>query len=500
MSGTVQQSASASRSTPSALGDDSKPFGHVLLATLSIREPSPGAWDAVMSASTHECATFLHRYKAMVDLAPFAVHLPPLTLDGFLSSSPVLLLAAILSGSSADPEFEKQAGELFRHVLADRVIVKGQKSMELFQGLLTYMLWYHHRFDLVTLQFYQLLQLANGMVADLGLPRRFARDRSFTVRGDEDVNTIRAFLLCYYLNCGGGVLGYDRPENMRCIESLRNAAKLLVDISPRPLDKEAPAFIELMHLVSLHRGDGNPPERYIRPSQGLDEWKTAYLRPESPAMMKSSYHFLAAYSVLKSSSPKSMSAEDVRLCVQHFEALLSNILNQELCYLVQVGIIEWAHLITTLFLLARLERHNMCNPSRADSPLLTHHYVGRFRALMADFAALTVPALVTLKTPHLLDWLDKILTAVTRQASFGRAAQEPRLHESERSHGHGHDHQHESAYELVNSFIDDRGRVRDVDERTSAVERSRMEQHQHEQQQRDAEDFWTDFMSDWLNW
>ncbi|KIW85103.1 hypothetical protein Z517_00491 [Fonsecaea pedrosoi CBS 271.37] len=498
-SGTVQQSASTSASAPSALGDDLKPFGNVLLATLAVREPFPGAWDTVMSASIHECATFLERYKEMVDLAPFALHLPPLTLDELLSSCPVLLLAAILTGSSADPDFEKQAGEVFRHVLADRVIVKGQKSMELFQGLLTYMLWYHHRFDPVTLQFYQLLQLANGMVADLGLPRRFAKDKSFMGRGDEDVNTntIRAFLLCYYLNCGGGVLGYDRPENMRCIESLRNAAKLLVDISPRPLDKEAPAFIELMHLVSLHRGDGNPSEHYTRPSQGLDEWKTAYLRPESTATMKSSYHFVAAYSVLKSSSPKSMSAEDVRLSVQHFEALLSNILNQGLCYLLQLGIIEWAHLITTLFLLARLERHNMYDPSRADSPSLTHHHVGRFRALMADFAAQTEPALMSLQTPHLLEWLDKILTAVTRQASVAGPTQEPHLNSSESSHGHDHDHQHESAYELVNSFIDDKGQVRDLDERTSAVGRSHVAQ---KQQQREAEDFWTDFMSDWLNW
>ncbi|OQV09831.1 hypothetical protein CLAIMM_13913 [Cladophialophora immunda] len=480
-SGTIQSPSPGVR-------DASNTLGCILLTALDAREPSPGCWVALRSACAHQCSMFLDRYRDMVEVVPFAIQLPPVPLDDLLSSSPILLLAAILTGSSSDPEFEKQAGEVYRHVLAHRVIVRGQKSMELLQSLLTYMLWYHHRFDPETLQYYQLLQLANGMVADLGLPRRFARDGDFSTRADEDVNAIRAFLLCFYLNCGGGVLGYDRPENMRCIESLRNAAKLLVELSPGSLDKEAPAVVELMHLVSLHRGDGNPPEHRFIPSEGLAQWRATYLRSETSVTLRSSYHFVAAYSVLRSSSSKNMSSKDVVLCVEHFEALLSNILDQRLSYIVQLGIIEWAHLITTFFLLARLDRPKTLGLDGAVSlgrPPLTHQHVGRFRALMEKLT-MQAGADAASEAPHLMSWLDKILTAATQQASSSQTFQ----HLDQNESGHRHE---ESAYELVNSFLDDKGRVRDHDPGEAAA----LKNHAR---QRGEEDFWTDFMSDWLNW
>ncbi|EXJ53653.1 uncharacterized protein A1O5_13105 [Cladophialophora psammophila CBS 110553] len=433
---------------------------------------------------------FLDRYKDMVASVPFAIQLPLMTLDGLLSSFPILLLAAILTGSSSDPDFEKQAGEAFRHVLADRVIVRGQKSLQLLQSLLTYMTWYHHRFDPQTAQFYQLLQLANGMVADLGLPRRFAKEGTFGDRGDEDVNASRAFLLCYYLNCGGGVLGYDRPENMRCIENLRNAAKLLAEVSDRALDPEAPALVELLHIVSLHRGDGNEnqSEHRVPPSRSLSGWKATYIRQETSASLRSTYHFVAAYSVLKSSSSKAMSAQDARLSFQHFKAVLSNILDQKLCYLVQLGVIEWAHLITTLFLLARLESSEVARSGTAGSfgqSLLAHQYVARFRALV-DCLTTQAEASTAFRAPHLLGWLDKILTAVMQLSSSVEASHVSSSDESD------HHHQ-ESAYEIVNSFMEDRGNVRHPAPREPTNVRKQV-------QRKDEEDFWTDFMSDWLNW
>ena len=40
----------------------------------------------------------------------------------------------ILTGSSSDPDFEKQAENLFRHVLADRVIIKGERPLNFFKA------------------------------------------------------------------------------------------------------------------------------------------------------------------------------------------------------------------------------------------------------------------------------------------------------------------------------------------------------------------------------
>ncbi|OAP64468.1 Transcriptional regulator WAR1 [Fonsecaea erecta] len=480
-----------SKASASIVGADTPgTFGRALLRFLEVREPSPGRWAAVQDVHGHQCSTFLDRYKDMIEAVPLAIHVPPSNLDDLLSSSPTLLLAAILTGSSADSDFEKQAGEVFRHVLADRVIVRGQKSMELLQSLLTYMMWYHHRFDPETLQYYQLLQLANGMVADLGLPRRFATGGNSPPREDEDLNAMRAFLLCYYINCSGGVLGYDRPENMRCTESLRNAAKVLAEVSSRPQDKEAPALVELMHFISLHRVDFNQTECRVLPTQSLTEWKTAYLRAETSMSLRSTYYFVAGYTVLKSSSSMPLSVEDALLCVEHFETLLSHILSQELCYLVRLGTMEWSHLITTLFRLARLERSRVLESDTADAsslnshPSLTNQYVGRFRTLMADLLA-EAETDTALKSPHLMGWLDKILTAVAaQQVGSWEVSQD-----ADKDEDVGR-HDEESAYELVNSFIDEKGRVRD----------SHNPKGSNPGRLHDEEGFWTDFMSDWLNW
>ncbi len=438
---------------------------------------------------------FLGQYARMAQTIPFATRLgilfslgrsdvPPSAVEvvELESSSPIFLLAAILTGSSSDPQFEKQADDLFRQILADRVIVKGQESLELLQSLLTYMTWYHHRFDPETLQFYQFLQLANGMVVDLGLPKKFANvgeSESLTI---DDVHEHRAFLLCYYLNCGGAVLGYDRPENMRCIESLRNAADVLSDVSRRPQDKEARAVVELLYAVAYHHSKLNSIEQGITvPTSNppsLGHWGTTYMHDKLSPSVKSTFQFAAAYTRLKSSKARIPSAVDVELYLHHFHELLSNILSQDLDYLVRLGIVEWAHLITTLFLLARLGRlesvANISGDSTRNSPAIES--ITRFQIRLHDLreGAVTKP---TLSAPHLFSWLDRILAAVMQRTKPREPLQMPAAIEI------GHQ---ESAYELVNSFLDDDSAESGRSRPATADLR--------------GEDFWGEFMSDWLDW
>ncbi|ETI19872.1 hypothetical protein G647_08886 [Cladophialophora carrionii CBS 160.54] len=438
----------------------------------------------------------------MAQAVPFAIQLASTHSNGkdattdtnallsrLLETNPVLLLAAILTGSSSDREFEKQADNLFRHVLADRVIVRGQTSLELLQDLLTYLAWYHRRFELETHQVYQFLQLANGMVADLGFPKKFSKASIPSPQQEADSNEIRAFLLCYYLNCGGGVLGYDRAENMRCIDSLRNAAMILATISQRPQDKEAPALVELLHLVVRYhtaRVSSNCAAKLPEPGFSLlKDWQTTFLHPQTSSTVRSTFHFTAAYSLLKSSTAKSPSPAGVQVCVDHFQQLLSNILDQELSYLVRMGIVEWAHLITTLFLLARLGCLAATGGPPADSvhPWSVHEYIERFRSLHNSLSQAEPEADIALRAPHLLSWLDRILVAVAERARSFKA------HQDESSTDIGH---RGSAYELVNSFLEN--------DKSASTRALQTPGTSNAEPRLGGEDFWSEFMSDWLNW
>lgn len=458
-------------------------FGVALLAGLNISEPN--RWPRCRSLTLKMAEAFWNQYKTMAEAVPFAVELSDFTLDELLSTRPILLLTAIVTGGSSSPEFEKQADELFRHILADRVIVRCQRSLELLQSLLTYMTWYHHRFDPETVQFWQFLQLANGMYMDLGLPKKYAMDEVSAPRSIEDLNEIRAFLLCFYLNCGGGVLGFDRSENMRCIESVRSAARILAESSQSPLEKEAPAVVELLDVVIRHHNAGNSSHHQgMTPASGfmgLQELEKTHLRKETSATITSSFHFITAYTVLKFSPGRKPSTGDVQTCVHHFNELLSNILKQDCSYVLRFGIVEWGHLITTLFLLARLGSFEVIEPTRADGvscQQLLHQYVGNFRSLLDELRAHSDNDM-SLNAPHLLGWLDKILAAVLERASLSETS----AIESDR---------HESAYELVNSFIDNGEPV--------LPEARHFTTTLNDKRRAYAEEFWSEFMSDWLNW
>jgi hypothetical protein len=431
----------------------------------------------------------------MVEGVPFALSLPGGDISGLISSCPLFLLSVLLSASSSLPHLERQAEEIFRRVLAQKVVVEGRGSVELLQSLLTYLLWYHHRFDPRTQQYYQLLQLAIGMAADLGLYKRFAKPPPPV----KDLNASRALLLCYYLNCGAGILGYDRTDNMQCIRSVRNAAQELArHCSPGSLDKEAPAMVELLYIVAQQQRDrlsvaDDTIDQQQQVATRLEDWRKANLNSHTTASLalKSSYHFISAYALLRRSDT---AQENIRSSLEKVEELLDGILTcDDRTYLARLGIVEWAHIITSLFLLPRLESALLLRPtnvSRRDCTPRTHHYIscfrGHLRKLEAEVDGFNL-------APTLFGWLARILQAVEEYA--GSRAREPAgsILRSASSRPLQRD---ETAYEMVNAFLDDddgsvspRGGVSSIreEERNGGVEST-------------TDDFWLDFMSDWLNW
>jgi hypothetical protein len=449
-------------------------------------------WSTCRSITFQRVGVFARRYNQMARAVPFASLLALEDLSSLLSKEPILLLAAILTGSSSDPDIERQADKLFRHILADRVIVKGEKSLELLRSLLTYLTWYHHRFDPATMQFYQLLQLANGMVADLGLPRKYAKRSPLVSDPGQDLDEIRALLLCYYLNCGGSVLGYDRLETMHCFESVRSGAEIMARQGEHPLDHNAPALVDLLHTVAGQGYMSNTLDRQVttrapKPDEAMLEWKSLHLHARLPQPIRSSLHFCSAYILLKSSGCQEPTTGTIGICQVNFQEMLSGVLNQEIIYITSMGIVEWAHTITTLFLLARLETHRgrQNTDTASERRLSVHDYVDRFRTLLATLRGAsrdTEENIAATEAPHLFGWLERLLTAVIDRSNASQISQ-PTAAEA-KSH-------RESAYELVNSFL-------------SESEKASLQLQQNTRGEMElqpaGEDFWSTFMSDWLNW
>lgn len=120
-------------------------------------------------------ATATHLVRIYVDhcmpLYP-AVILPRITtaLD-LKTSKPVLFLAIIAAASLGgdDPDLSKFLNQEVLRLYADRIFIKGEKSLELVQGLLITVAFYYPPGNPERLQFYQYIHVAVTMAVDIGI-------------------------------------------------------------------------------------------------------------------------------------------------------------------------------------------------------------------------------------------------------------------------------------------------------------------------------------------
>lgn len=462
------------------------PFGVNLFRALKVETFSLDCPDEFANLNEKACARFVNHYQDMSEAAPFALRLRNTNIYQLLSNSPMLLLSVILTASSSNANLQHQADRIFLQVLADRVMVQGQKTLEILQSLLTYLNWYHLRFDPRKQQFYQFVQLANGMAADLSLPRVFSHIPEIPVFTDQVVDQARAFLLCYYLNVGGSALGFDRSETMQCSSSLRGAAQLLARVSESPLDRDIPAMLGLMEIASCHQKEMREPKDddqclcdLEKLRESLCGWATSVDLTSSAitrSMLAPTCHFITAYTFLKSRNLRQTGSPALGIGLEACQAVLSRILDKRPCHLVKLSIVEWAHLITTLFILPWLEisatRDRSMDSASVYTPS-TLHYTTAFRSQLEGLKHRSEKETI-FKAETLFGWLETILMAVDTRATKLSDRFLNRVPEEE------------TAFELVNSFLEK--------EMTGHVG-SLVDLHS-----RSKEDAWLEFMSDWLDW
>lgn len=171
-------------------------------------------------------------------------------------TKPTLFLA-ILSASSGSiyPEYQRALTKEITSIYADRIMVNGEKTLELIQALHINTIWYFPPEHFEELKFYQLIHIAAVMAIDIGMGKKNKRQGANTAGlfrdhqhrrtpypDPESAEARRAWVACYFLCCNAS-MGLRRPNLIRwssfleeCVDFLENSPEALEsDIVSYPL-------------------------------------------------------------------------------------------------------------------------------------------------------------------------------------------------------------------------------------------------------------------------
>ncbi|KAJ5097014.1 hypothetical protein N7456_007735 [Penicillium angulare] len=143
---------------------------------------------------------------------PFVV-IPDLPPAMFYAEKPFLFKAMVMVASYRNRPFQHQIGTQLTEEVGKRLLVDGERSLDLLQGLLIHIAWYHLHLGAVS-QMTNLLQLAIALMADLGLNkpshgtdrRKLMFDSSKLTQGAVAESRLlrndetRALLGCFYVS------------------------------------------------------------------------------------------------------------------------------------------------------------------------------------------------------------------------------------------------------------------------------------------------------------
>jgi hypothetical protein len=102
---------------------------------------------------------------------PFVVVPPETTTSSLRRNAPFLFLAIMSAMSYDNTLLQKYLVREITSQVSEKIVMKGEKSLQLLQGLLVHVAWYHHVFDPQKQQLVLFTQLCVTLVHELGLDR-----------------------------------------------------------------------------------------------------------------------------------------------------------------------------------------------------------------------------------------------------------------------------------------------------------------------------------------
>ena len=320
-----------------------------------------------------------------------------------MEERPMSMLASLTVSSTPDKELHTSCNICFRQTLARKVLVNGEKSLDLLQSILIYLAWYHHYLCPQTQNIYQYIQVACGMAIDLGLFRKFPQQhfpnsqlcgpnldtKALTPEGDDvrDLEGRRALIGCYYLSCGLSVLGMGKPANVAFTDHLRQCGIDVAEQASCPLDKALLPCADLLHIaeeVQRSLRDELPANivnvsdevrvkaSLKRAESQLQQWREQHLPGAQEYWgFGLTYNYVEMYlyeSALSINAfqdpekpPSMVSCSHTQLsmllsAVQATKKLFDDFLAKPTYVFTNIAMVEWTHLIAAVVLMAKLSR------------------------------------------------------------------------------------------------------------------------------------------------
>jgi hypothetical protein len=226
--------------------ENSLPFWESMNDTLSCL----GRLDPVIrSISLVHMQMLLDAYRSMVDFFPFVSLPKDCRCQDLLQHRPMLMFAVLTVSSYDSVLLQSTLSSEFRKIVMVR-IMKGEKSLDLLQGLMVFIAWHHHYMDAQAVSVPMLLQLCLGIANDLGLDSIWRTSRSLLQKEDpRDREAKRAYLGCYYLSSNISWMQSGKAHPMTYTSTLRTYASELASVWETKSDAVLPILMDVCQYL-----------------------------------------------------------------------------------------------------------------------------------------------------------------------------------------------------------------------------------------------------------
>ena len=231
--------------------------------------PQPQAYSDVVDRGQISVNVAEQLFLYYVD--KMAPHFPAVIFPAGTSASsirrekPTLFLAIL--AAAAGPLFPELQSDLTKEIMdifANRIIVRGEKSLEIVQAIVISTLWYYPPEHFEELKFYQLVHIGAVMAIDIGMGKASRPQPSRTdpatgylygnrtkppLPDSGSVEARRVWLACYFLCCNTS-MGLRRPNLIRWSNFMSESLNVL-ETSPDAVssDKHLCAWIRSQHIA-----------------------------------------------------------------------------------------------------------------------------------------------------------------------------------------------------------------------------------------------------------
>lgn len=301
---------------------------------------APDLW----SMSIDRLVIVLQGYNEMAIAAPFALCLDVNEISKTVVESPVLVIAALNVSPSLELHTAKQLDFVFHRVLADQAMVQGKQNLDILSGLVTYLLWFHHRYDPETQQFFQYLQLAKAMVEDLQLGKCLESGND-PICGVPRISVARILAGLYFIDQGTSKLDDTRQRQPMSVDNVQVAIIAIHNSNERRADVDA------KHITKLLCSD--------LVSEGSLLFGTDWQVQQGSCLCRGTIEcFSVAWISLqyvKSMPALARQSRDYMYAAEQLKGVVDHVRQQATTYLQTMTIVEWAYLLTVLVKIPHLE-------------------------------------------------------------------------------------------------------------------------------------------------